>query len=70
MTLKEMLNDTANLGSFNIQVPKSIISFLKYKAYHDSEKSGERVTQVSLIKKAIINQYKDEIKKYLKEKGL
>ena len=66
MTIKEMLE--TKTGNINLYLPLPLISFLKSKAFHDSEDSGKRVTQVSLVKDAIINQYKDEIKKYLKDK--
>ena len=70
MTIKELLNDTSNQTSFNLQLPKSIISFLRSKAFHLTEDTGKKVSQVSLVKKAIIEYYKEDIKKYLKEKGI
>ena len=69
MTIKELLNDTSNQTSFNLQLPKSIISFLRSQAFHLTEDTGKKVSQVSLVKKAIIEYYKEDIKKYLKEKS-
>ena len=70
MTIKDLLNDTSNQSSFNLQLPKSIISFLRHHAFHLTEDTGKKVSQVSLVKKAIVEYYKEDIEKYLKEKGL
>ena len=70
MTIKDMLNDNSNFTSYQLQLPRCVVQFLRYKAYVETEKGDKRVSQVHLIKKAILSYYQDEIKKYLKEKGL
>ena len=68
MTIKELLNDNSQTITYSMKLPKNLCTFLKYKATMDSEELDLRVTQVDLIKKAILRTYSDDIKLYLESK--
>ena len=69
MNIKEMFTNRDKMGTFTIQLPETVIGFLRRKALYLSEEKGKRVTQIELVRHALLETYGPEIKQYLKEKS-